>query len=312
VTWAEPCLLSRRELTDSCTDKISGFWGVAMAKPLDNPASVMARTIAEPSTTRPEPVVEFARKKSPVYATEALGGVAAPEREFPPLHPEQLPQVSLPRDTTKRPATANERQVLEAYKSLRTRLLKSQASQGFRAVAVTSVGRAEGKTLTAFNLACCCAQVENLSVLLIDGDLRSRSLTKLIHRMPAAGLADVMAGKASCEEAVGRTEMANLFVMGAGTSDAQPAELFSTDRWSQVIRWARHHFKLVLVDALSMGALTDFELIAPECDGILMVVRARSTPRESLKAAMEQIEANKLIGVVWNGSDSENGESLYA
>jgi|SRR5271165_400880 len=280
-----------------------------MAKPLDNSASAAIRTAVEASVPR-EPVVEFARKKSPSHASDSFDdhqqlGVSL-EREFDTLRLSDLQQVSVPRDTNKPLVTANERYAraaLEAYKSLRTRLLRSQASQGFRSVAVTSVGRSEGKTLTAFNLACCCAQIANFPVLLIDGDLRNRSLTKLIGRLPSVGLADAMSGTASCEEAVVRTDVPNLYLMGAGKSDVLPTELFSTETWGEVIRWSRQHFKLVLVDALSMGEFADFELIAPECEGILMVVRARSTNREELKMALEQLDASKLLGIVWNGSE---------
>jgi capsular exopolysaccharide synthesis family protein len=289
-----------------------------MASPLDNPGNLAVRAAVEGAAVRPEPVVEFGRKKSPGYATETTIDDQQPlarSDEFAPLRLSDLPQIALPRDNTKPLVTANDRsakKALEAYKSLRTRLLRSQANQGFRAIAVTSVGRAEGKTLTAFNLAYCCASVENLSVLLIDGDLRSGSLTKLIGRLPSAGLADVISGSAPCEQAIVRTDLPNLYVMGAGHSDVPPTELFTTERWGQMIRWSRNHFKMVLVDAQSIGAYADFELIADECDGVLLVVRARNTSKEALKNSIDQIEANKLLGIVWNGSDGENGDRVYS
>lgn len=282
-----------------------------MGIPLDNIGAATGRPPVEANVVRSEPVVEFGRRKSPVPAMDsvedrtALGNYAGTARELFPLTT-IFPQVQLPKDSTKPLVTANERcarEALEAYKSLRTRLLKSQAAQGFRSIAITSVGRADGKTLTAFNLAYCCARVENFSVLLIDGDLQSRSLTKLIGGLPSVGLADVMSGTALCEDAIAQTDIPNLHVMGAGTSDAQSSDLFSSEKWSQVIRWSRNHFKMVLVDTLSMGACADFELIAPECDGILLVVRARSTSREALKTAVEQLDPSKLVGVVWNGSN---------
>jgi len=283
-----------------------------MGKPLDNPASVAVRNVVDTSTVRSEPVVEFARKKSPLHATESfddvppLNGHSVVEREFRPLRIVDLAMVPMPRDNNKPLVTAKERyakEALESYKSLRTRLLRSQLSQGFSSVAITSVGKSDGKTLTSFNLACCCAQVEDCSVLLIDADLSGRSLTKLIGRLPSIGLGDVMSGAAACDEAIVKTDIPNLFVMGAGASDIPQSELFMTEKWGQVIRWARSHFKIVLIDALSMGDFADFELMAPECDGILVVVRARSTNREALKTAIDQLDASKLIGVVWNGSN---------
>jgi protein-tyrosine kinase len=276
---------------------------------LENASNVATREAVEPNRT--EPVVEFARKKSPAPSLDS--GVnqppstyAPPAREFfPPAT--SVPQVSLPRDSRKPLVTSSDRHAkpaLEAYRSLRTRLLKSQTAQGFRSIVITSAGKSEGKTTTAFNLACSCAHVEGLSVLLIDGDLRGCSLTKLIPGLPPIGLADVMNGSASCEDAIVKTDVANLYVMGAGMSHASDTELFSTERWSELIRWSSKHFKIVLVDALSMSASADFELIAPQCDGVLLVVRARSTPREALKRAIEQIDADKLIGIVGNGFHS--------
>lgn len=281
-----------------------------MPKSLDNPVAAVARTL-EPSVVRSEPVVEFARKKSPTHSAEPFEdhqpsiGRALEDVEFAPLQVASLPLVALPRDSNKPLVTANERyakEALEAYKSLRTRILRSQANQGVRSLAISSVGRGEGKTTTAFNLACCCAYVEDFRVLLIDGDLRNRSLTKLMGTLPTLGLANVMSGVATCEDAIVRTDVPNLFVMGAGKSDTAPAELFSTQRWGQVVRWSQQHFNMVLVDGLSMGAFADFELLAPECDGVLMVVRARNTSREALKSAIEQIDPSKLVGIVWNGS----------
>jgi capsular exopolysaccharide synthesis family protein len=280
-----------------------------VATPLDNIGSLTARPTVDANVVRPEAVVEFGRKKAPAPATDSTEDrTSFPDRAGATRDVFALPmaRVQLPKDSSKPLVTANERyarEAMEAYKSLRTRMLKSQATQGFRSIAITSVGRADGKTLTAFNLAYCCARVENLSVLLIDGDLQSRSLTKLIGGLPSIGLADVIGGTASYEDAIVRTDAPNLYVMGAGTGDLHSTDMFSTEKWSQVVRWSRSHFKIILIDALSMGANADFELMAPECDGILLVVRARSTSREALKTAVEQLDPGKLVGVVWNGAN---------
>jgi Mrp family chromosome partitioning ATPase len=61
----------------------------------------------------------------------------------------------------------------ESYVALRTRLLRLQASQGFRSVVLSSPHPGEGKTLTTLNLALCCAQLSGIRVLVIDGDMRT-------------------------------------------------------------------------------------------------------------------------------------------
>jgi tyrosine-protein kinase Etk/Wzc len=202
---------------------------------------------------------------------------------------------------------------IEAFKSLRTRLVGVQASRGIRSVAVTSAVQSDGKTLTSFNLACCCAQLEDTPVLLVDGDLRTRGLTELIGMLPQSGLADVLSGSVTYDHAVARTDLPNLCVMGAGSSEIGSAELLSSDRWKRFMEWSSSCFKLVLVDSLPMGSVADCDLIAAGCDSILVVVRAQSTPRGALEKALEQIDPSKLIGVVWNGATMNNSsQKVYA
>jgi capsular exopolysaccharide synthesis family protein len=200
---------------------------------------------------------------------------------------------------------------IEAYKSLRTRVMRAQASRGIRSVAVTSAAPSEGKTLTTLNLACCCAQLENTPVLLIDADLRTRGLTALIGNLPAVGLANVLSGTASREEAISKTDMPNLYVMGAGKSDTPPTELFSADKWLQFMEWATASFKLVLMDSLPVGTVTDYDLIEAGCDGVLMVVRALSARRQALESALEQVDPKKMLGVVWNGANRSERDYTY-
>ena len=68
---------------------------------------------------------------------------------------------------------------VEAYRTLRTRLVKHQTRNGARSLVVTSSAQGEGKTLTIFNLAICYAKIENWPVLVVDADLRTRGLSTL-------------------------------------------------------------------------------------------------------------------------------------
>jgi len=200
---------------------------------------------------------------------------------------------------------------VEAYKSLRTQVLKAHVSHGICTVAVTSAAHGDGKTLTSFNLACCCAQLRSMPVLLIDADLRTCGLSNLIGPLPAVGLADVLDDQKSFSEAILGTEIENLHVIGAGKSNISPAELLASERWLEFITWAREHFNLVIIDSLPVRAVADFELISAASDGILMVVRALQTPREGVEEALAHIETGKLIGVVWNGAQRPPKYSSY-
>jgi capsular exopolysaccharide synthesis family protein len=191
---------------------------------------------------------------------------------------------------------------VEAYKSLRTQIIKRHLDADLHSVVVTSAARADGKTVTTFNLASSCAQLEDVPVLLVDADLRSQGLTKLMGNVSGSGLADFLSGTAKCEDIATKTNLGDLWVVGAGKDNHAPAELFSNGKWLQFVIWARKNFKLVLFDSPPISAVTDFDLISSACDGILLVVRALKTPREDLQESLRQLDTKKVVGVVWNGT----------
>jgi capsular exopolysaccharide synthesis family protein len=200
---------------------------------------------------------------------------------------------------------------VEAYRALRTRLLRLQAQKGLRSIVISSAVPGEGKTLTTLNLALCCAQLHELRVLVIDADLRTRGLTALLGHVPDPGLGEILSGTASYESAVVATDLPNLYVLGAGSSTAPPSGLYSGDRWKEFMGWSVENFNLVLVDSPPIVPLADFEQISAVCDGVLAVVRAHHARRELVKKAARTIDANKLVGVVLNASLSESSDTSY-
>src|SRR5262249_49480386 len=159
----------------------------------------------------------------------------------------------------------------EAYRLLRTRVMKLRASKSIRSLMLTSSVPAEGKTLTSLNLAVSCARLQNLKILLVDGDLRSRGMSRLLEIPEGPGLCDCLTIKITPAQAILPTEHDNLFVLGAGLPASQPAELFASPRWSEFMGWASQSYSLVIVDAPPVYSLSDAELISAACDGVLMV-----------------------------------------
>jgi capsular exopolysaccharide synthesis family protein len=189
---------------------------------------------------------------------------------------------------------------VEAYRALRTRLLRFQAVRNIQSIAVTSGVAGEGKTLTTLNLALCYAQLFNARVLMLDGDLRTRGLTSLAATASPSGLAEVLEGTLSFESAVYSTNLPNLSMICAGNTSIAASELYAKPRWKEFMEWSSETFKLVLIDCPPILGLADFELIAGACDALLMVVRAHRTERGVLQDASRQIDKKKLLGIVLN------------
>jgi capsular exopolysaccharide synthesis family protein len=202
------------------------------------------------------------------------------------------------------------RAALEAYRGLRTKLMRAQTKTGLKSIAITSSLPGEGKTLTTMNLGLCYAQLPQQRVLIIDGDLRTYGLTALIDHPGTTGLADVLAGTVTPDEAFVATNQKNLFVLPAGTVSSPPPEPFTGPRWQEFIARCSEMFSLVLIDTPPILPLADFELISAACDGVVMVVRARHGDREFLQKTASALDRKKLLGVVLNGSDT-NEKQYY-
>ncbi len=192
---------------------------------------------------------------------------------------------------------------VEAYRTLRTRLSKQQAKKGLRSLVVSSAAQGEGKTLTAFNLALCYARMQDFPLLLIDGDLRSQGLTRLLGGPESPGLSRILEGDCEYQSAILGTDFPGLYVLPAGSSSSSPAELFSLPHWKELIGWASETFRLIIVDSPPVLDAADFELVMAACDSAMLVVRSRKTSSASLAKALAQVDPAKLTGVVFNATE---------
>jgi tyrosine-protein kinase Etk/Wzc len=151
-----------------------------------------------------------------------------------------------------------------------------------------------------------------MRVLLVDTDIRSHGLTRLIGSAEGLGLSDVLAGTCSAEKPILSTDLPNLHVLPGGTPNMPPAELLASRRFQEFLGWATENFKLVLLDAPPVLNLADVEIITAGCDGVLMVVRAQKTRRDVLQKSAGQIDQKKLLGIVYNAAEGTHHRYTYA
>jgi capsular exopolysaccharide synthesis family protein len=202
---------------------------------------------------------------------------------------------------------------VDAYRTLRTRLTKRQVKNGLRSLAVSSAAQGEGKTLTAFNLALCYARMENFPVLVVDADLRSQGMSRLLGDPTSGGLAQILEGGCEYKSAIVATDFGRLYALPAGSTTSSPPELFSGPNWSEFMAWATETFRLVIVDSPPILNMADFELLMAACDSAILVVRSRKTASALLSRTFAEVDPTKLIGVVFNGAEEPaNGYGYYS
>jgi protein-tyrosine kinase len=200
---------------------------------------------------------------------------------------------------------------VDSYRTLRTRLVRGMASKAWHSVVISSPLPGEGKTLTTMNLALTCAKLEKQRILLVDSDLRTRGLSRLMSTPAGPGLCEVLEGEASFESAILSTNVPNLYVVTAGRSSGHSVEVFAGDRWKDFMNSVSKLFTVVLVDAPPILPIADFELITGGCDAVLVIVRALQTNREMLAKAVKQIDSTKFLGIIFNDASSHSADNYY-
>ena len=205
--------------------------------------------------------------------------------------------------------------VAESLRSVRTNLAFMGMRGGLRSFAVTSAAPREGKSTVVTNLATSIAQ-SGKRVLLIDTDLRRPRLHRTFSVAPGVGITSVLIGDAQFDEAVKSTPVAGLDLMPCGPIPPNPSELLHTAQFRQLLATALSKYDHVIFDSPPLGAVTDAAIIAPQLDGVILIVKAQSTTRESVRGALRQlrdVNAN-ILGAVLNDVDLNSGrygESYY-
>ena len=201
--------------------------------------------------------------------------------------------------------------ISEAFRVLRTNLRFANLDAGRQALVVTSSLPDEGKTFVATNLAVAIAK-GGRSVLLVDADLRSPGVAKLLGLENSVGLVTVLLGRATLQQAV-QLHSSGVTFLGTGPQPPNPAEVLDTQVMRNLLSEARQAFDVVIVDAPPLLPVADAAILLTEVDGGLLLVRHGATHREQLRRAVARAQAvgGRILGTVVNRAPLGGKASSY-
>lgn len=184
----------------------------------------------------------------------------------------------------------------EAFRALRTHLDHVRGRDGAETFVVTATQPRHGATTVAANLAVALANT-GTSVALVDADLRSPSLSRLFGIQTAAGLTDVLAGRADLDGALRSGVTGGLAVLPAGTPSSNPGELLATPAMRDLLAELRRRYEVVLIDSPSIAAVTDAAVLASFDASTLLVAGKGRVTRPRLEAALGLLAAGGSVPV---------------
>lgn len=210
-------------------------------------------------------------------------------------------------------AQASKLEVQNAAKTLLANIRFMGVDNPIRSLVVTSSIPNEGKSTVSINLAQAIA-TSGKQVLLVECDMRRRSLADELGTHARSGLYAVLSEQASLESAVVSTRQQNMDFLDAEPHIPNPADILASKRFRRLVRSLEDAYDFVVFDTPPVGTFVDAAVLSALADATVLVVRENFTKRQELVGAYEQLkkaEAN-VIGVVMNYCEMESSEYYYA
>lgn len=218
--------------------------------------------------------------------------------------------------------------VAEAFRAVRTSLLLSRLDDSCKVLMVTSGMPQEGKSFVSLNLAAAFTN-NGARVLLVDADMRSANLSRILDQCFGIGLWDVIRG-ASETNGHARSgplvlkegfpaayrqieEVPGLTFMPAGDCPCHAAELLGSEQMSTVIENWRNDFDYVVIDTPPAVPVTDPVILSRKVDAVIVVVRFAVTSQPCIQRTirlLSDVQAPRM-GALMNAMDLRSPEYFH-
>jgi capsular exopolysaccharide synthesis family protein len=191
----------------------------------------------------------------------------------------------------------------EEFRKLKTQIFL-RLPKPPHSILITSTTPQEGKTMVSVNLAMAISREIHKKAILIDGDLRKPSI-HLEKSQNSKGLSNYLSDGTPLSEILINSEIENLRIILAGPSTNKSSELIGSKRMGELLKSLSKSEEntYILIDSPPIISTTEPTLLSKMVDGIILVVMADRTPRETIKRAVKSIDRQKIIGIVFNQID---------
>jgi capsular exopolysaccharide synthesis family protein len=189
----------------------------------------------------------------------------------------------------------------EAFRRLRTNIFSPNQNKDIKSLLLTSTVPADGKSTIVANLALSVAQGDK-SVAVIDADMRRPELHSVFELSNDRGLSNFLRENASLSDVLQKTKYPGVQLISSGPRPSNPTELLDSPQMKSLIQQLSDQFDVVLLDSPASLSVTDPAVLAPQADGVLLVVRHGWVRRETLKDTLRHLNHvnARFVGIIAN------------
>lgn len=190
----------------------------------------------------------------------------------------------------------------ELLRTLAARVRQAQKRHSIKKLLVTSAVPGEGKTVISANLSVTLALHQN-RVLLIDGDLRSCSLSRWFDIVDDSFVSTWNEQGAHRLPLLRKAERLPLWVAPAGKPVEMPGKILQSSEFGDALGAIEPDFDWIVIDSTPLVPFGDAGILANLSDAVVLVTRKGVTPKNALRDALKSIDKSKIIATILNGAD---------
>jgi polysaccharide biosynthesis transport protein len=201
----------------------------------------------------------------------------------------------------------------ESIDSLRVGLILSDQNRDLQVIAVTSAVHSEGKSSVSSQLAVSIGRSIKEPVLLIDGDLRLPDVHHIFEISNDLGLAAVLDGRATVQEAIITTWSDTVHLLPAGRLKKSPHKLMSVEVLTKLLDELRTQYRYIIIDTPPILSASEALLLAKVADGTVLSTRRNVSRENQVRIAYERLmkAGARPMGAVFNGVPTRSYASTY-
>ena len=200
----------------------------------------------------------------------------------------------------------------EMYKLVQRVFMTPGSGRG-RTVVVAAMETGNGCSWICARMAEVLASQVSGSVCVVDANLRSPGLHREFNVPNHYGLTDALQVSEPVRRFITSLARPNLSLLSCGAQVEGMETMLSSDRMRALLPELQREFDYVLIDAPPIESGEESVVLGRNAEGIVLVLRANSSRRESARKAVRDLEsANvRVLGAVLNQRTFPVPESIY-
>ena len=201
----------------------------------------------------------------------------------------------------------------ESFRSIRASIGLQAKTEERRVILFTSALASEGKTFVSSNYAVSLAQ-QKMKTLLMDIDLRCPAVHALFQLDNRRGIYDHVTDGLPLSEAIYENVVPNLDILTPGTRCPNPAEFLAGNGFADTLKEAMAKYDRIVVDCSPVNLVSDPLLVVEYVQAVVLVIRAKQTPRRDAKFAVSTLQraGAQPVGVIINAIPDWTRQLYYA